>query len=100
MPKSNLKFIAFILALIATILFILHAINFILVFKTEKGLWDFLPSFWLSALLLLYPCLLFLSYFFYMISKHVKDRFHWPVSILFILNAVLILIVLIVYYFI
>jgi len=95
MPRSALKIVSLALAIIATLALALHIVQFIQVSHHDDGIWDrmwaILPEDLRVPLVLIYPVCIFLSFFFYGASMHIKDKFHVPVSILLFGNGIIIL---------
>ena len=98
MPKPTFKTISFILVSIATILLVLDLTHLIMVFKTEKGLLDFLPPALIEGVFIAYPIFLFISYFLFFVSQNIKDKFHSAVVFLLFLNGFILLSLLIIYF--
>jgi hypothetical protein len=94
MPRSGLKTIAFVLGIIATLAMALHVVQFIQSYHGE-GVWDKmwagLPDALRVPLFLTYPVCIFLSFFFYVTSMHIKDKFHLPVTIILFGNGIIVL---------
>ena len=63
MHESKLNIVSLILISIATLQLILNVTDIVMVFKTEEGILDFLPSYLRNTVFMAYPILLFLSFF-------------------------------------
>ncbi len=94
---KKLKNTSIVLACVATILLFLDIIHFIMVDKTEKGLWDFLPSSLRQSVFIFYPILLLISYVLFIVSRKSKTKIDFLPNILFLLNGLVILILLIIW---
>jgi hypothetical protein len=97
MQKSTVKKISFVFALFATILLILNITNYIMVFKIERGLLDFLPTAVLQTIFVLYPISLFISYALFIVTQQTNDKYDSPVRILLIANGLILLALIAIY---
>ena len=94
---KKLKTTSNVLVCLATLLLILDIIHFKMVDKTEKGLWDFLPSSLRQSVFLFYPIILLTSYILFIVSRKSKTKIDFIPNILFLLNGLAIIILLVIW---
>jgi hypothetical protein len=93
------KKISFVLVCVATLLLILDIIDIKMVFgRTEVGLWDNMPSFVRQTMLLGYPICILTSYILSIWTRKLKTRFDPIANILFLLNGLIIILLVVVYF--
>jgi hypothetical protein len=97
MTTGAIKNISFVLVVLATLLLISDVVHFIMVSKTEKGLWDFLPARFITIVFICYQILFLTSYILFVLSKKVKSKFDFISNILFLFNGLVIVFILVIY---
>jgi hypothetical protein len=96
---KTVKKVSFLLVCIATLLVILDVIDIKMVFgRTEVGLWDNMPSFVRQVMFLGYPICILTSYILFIWTRKLKTRFDTIANILFLLNVLIIIFFVVVYF--
>ena len=93
-----IKNLAFIFICLATPLLILDIIDIKMAFgKYEVGLWDNMPSFFITAMFLAYPILLLTSFLLFILTRKIKSKLGFVTKILFLVNGLVIVALLVIY---